>query len=319
MQIDRRAMIAAAVAAASAGSAKAAELPAEGKLTVAQLRARYMTPADRIVTLGGVEVRYRDEGKGQPILLLHGSQSTLDTWDGVANALKGRYRVIRFDLPPMGLSGSISEAAKATLPGPDALMIGLLDHLKIDKVIAAGVSSGGTMAYYLAGNHPDRVKAVVLSNCPSDPVDTSGLVQPEDLKIASARLKATGIQDKDWWRAYLKFLYGEPSRLTEAQIQRSYDMGRRGQEPNMLHLLALAGNAAETDKRLSEVKTPTLVIWGMRDKVLPYSACLALLGHLKGVKPSIVLLDDVGHYPPIEVPQRFAAIVDTYVTQVVAA
>lgn len=316
--LDRRVLLAASLAALAAGPASAAELPPEGKLTVAQLRARYMTPADKLVTLGGVEVRYRDEGQGQPILLLHGSQSTLETWDGVAAVLKRHYRVIRFDQPPMGLSGSINDAAKVTLAGPDALMTGFLDHLKIKSVIAVGVSSGGTMAYYLAAGHPDRVKALVLSNCPSDPVDTSGLVTPPDLIEAGKRLKATGLQDREWWRAYLTYLYGDPSRLTQKKLQVSYDMGRRGVEPNMTHLLALAGNAAETAKRLESVKTPTLVIWGTRDPVLPYKAAVALRSHLTGVNPSMVMLDDVGHYPPVEVPERFAAIVETFLTQVVA-
>jgi pimeloyl-ACP methyl ester carboxylesterase len=316
MPLDRRTLIATSLAALAAGTASAADLPPDGKLSVAQLRARYMTPADKLVTLGGVEVRYRDEGRGQPILLLHGSQSTLETWDGVADVLKRHYRVIRFDLPPMGLSGSVSEASKATLKGPDDLMISFLDHLKIKQLIAVGVSSGGTMAYYLAAGHPDRVKAIVLSNCPSEPLDRLGLVPPPEITAANARIKATGLQDKAWWRTYLTWLYGDPARITDKKIQVSYDMGRRGAEPNMVHLLALAGNGDETAKRLKAVKAPTLIIWGMRDPVLPPKVGTDLRDRLTGVIPSMVTLDDVGHYPPIEVPERFASIVETYLTQV---
>lgn len=291
--------------------------PAGGLLTLAQLRARYMAPADRLTTIGGVEVRYRDEGQGQPLLLLHGSNSTLDTWDGVATQLRRHYRVIRFDMPPMGLSGSISDAAKTTLPGPDALMNGLLDRLRVTQpIVAIGVSSGGTMAYYLAGNHPERVRAIVLSNTPSDPVDTSALVNPPDLVAAVAREKATGMRDPDWYRAYFRSLYGDPARITEPQIARNYDMGRRVKEANLLHLFALAGNVDETRARLAKVRAPTLLIWGMRDNVLPWAAAKALREHLTGVQASVVALDDVGHYPPIEAPDRFAAIVETYLRSV---
>lgn len=308
-------MVAAAPAPPPQATSPAAPQPPA--LTVKDLRARYQTAADRYVTLGGVEVRYRDEGKGPVLLLMHGSNSTLDTWDGVSARLSKNYRVIRFDQPPSGLSGGISDAAKATLTGPDALMTGLLDHLKVPSVVAIGVSSGGTMAYYLAAGHPDRVRAVVLSNTPSDPVDTSGVVNPPDLVAAIARSKAAGgYRDKDWFRAYFRFLYGDPGRLTEAQIDQVYTMQRRQTEPNFLHLYALAGNNAETLARLAKVKAPTLIIWGMTDQVLPFTAAVALRDHLTGVKPSMVLLDDVGHYPPIEVPERFAAIVETYLTQV---
>lgn len=317
MLLDRRALMATTLAALAAGTAHAAELPQEGKLTLAQLRARYMTPADGLVTLGGVEVRYRVEGEGPPILLLHGSQSTLETWDGVAAVLKRRHKVVRFDVPPMGLSGPVTDAAKAALPGPDALMIGVLDHLKIDQVTAVGVSSGGTMAYYLAAGYPERVKALVLSNCPSEPLNNASIATPPAVKAGSERAKAMGFQDRDWWKAYLNWLYGDPSRITAKKLQVSYDMGRRGPEPNAVHLLALAGNGAETAKRLAAVKTPTLVIWGARDPVLPVKAAADLRDRLSGIHPSVVMLDDVGHYPPIEVPERFAALVETFLADVV--
>jgi pimeloyl-ACP methyl ester carboxylesterase len=293
--------------------------PVDGALTLAELRAKYLTPADHIVDIGGVEVRYRDEGHGPAVLLLHGSNSTLDTWDGVAARLVPHYRVIRFDQPPQGLSGPVSDAAKVTLPSADALLTGLLDRLKTGPVIAVGVSSGGTMAYYLAGAHPERVRALVLSNAPSDPLDLKGLVNPPDLVAAEARAKATGRRDPDWWWAYFRSLYGDPARITAAQIARNYDFGRRVAEPNLLHLFALAGNNDLTHDRLAHVTAPTLIVWGMRDHVLPYPAAVALAGHLTAIHPSVVLLDDVGHYPPIEVPERFAAIVDTFVQQVVTA
>lgn len=296
----------------------AAPVPQEGRLTVAQLRAKYMTDADRIVDIGGVEVRYREEGRGPVILLLHGSNSTLETWDGVAAKLRQNYRVIRFDHPPMGLSGPVSEPAKITLPGPEALMTGFLDKLNIRSLIVVGTSSGGTMAYYLAAVRPEMVKALIVSNAPSEPLDTSGLVNPPDLVAALAREKATGMRDRDWFRAYYRSLYGRPDRITAAQIERGYDFGRRVAEPNFLHLFALGGNGALTRERLSQVKAPTLIVWGMTDKVLPWKAVLSLRDKLTGIHPSMVLLDDVGHYPPIEVPERFAAIVETYIQQTVA-
>lgn len=295
----------------------AAGLPPEGRVSVEQLRAKYMTSADRLVTIGGVEVRYRDEGRGPAILLLHGSNSTLETWDGVAARLKRNYRVIRFDHPPMGLSGGISDAAKTTLTGPVPLMTGLLDRLGVSSVVAVGTSSGGTMAYYLAGARPDMVRGLVVSNAPSQPLDNGRIVQPPDLVAALAREKATGLKDRDWFRVYFRWLYGRPARVTEAQIERGYDFGRRTEEGNFLHLFALGGNGELTREMLGKVKAPTLIIWGMTDTVLPWDAAVSLRDKLTSVRPSMALLDDVGHYPPIEAPERYAALVETFLTQVV--
>lgn len=307
------------IALALTGAAPPAKIPAEGRLTLQQLRAKYMTPADRLMTVGGVEIRYRDEGRGPAVLLLHGSNSTLETWDGVAAKLRRKYRVLRFDHPPMGLSGPVTDAAKASLPGPVPLMTGFLDRLGVTSVIAVGTSSGGTMAYYLAAARPEMVRALVVSNAPSQPLDNSGFVNPPDLTAALAREKVSGMRDRDWFRAYYRSLYGRTERITAAQIEKSYDFGRRVAEPNFLHLFALGGNGDLTRKQLAAVKAPTLIIWGMTDKVLPWPAAISLRDKLDQVHPSMVLLDDVGHYPPIEAPERFAAIMESFLSEVVPA
>ena len=87
----------------------AADTPAaKPYLTLEALRAKYADRRNgRFVTIGGVEIYHKDEGKGPVILLVHGSQSTLRTWDFIAPVLVQRgYRVIRYDTPPLGLSGS---------------------------------------------------------------------------------------------------------------------------------------------------------------------------------------------------------------------
>ena len=312
--------LAVSLAAPSVPTASAADAPSTGgRLTLQELRARYLRPQDHLVTIGGVEVRYRDEGRGPAVLLLHGSNSTLETYDGMVERLKSHYRLIRFDTPPVGLSGSVSDAAIASLPSPEALMTGLLDSLKIPSVVAVGVSSGGTMAYYLAGAEPQRVCALILANTPSDPVDTSGVRNPPELEAAKAAAARTGVGDRDFWWAYFRFLYGDPGRITPALIERLYDMNRRVPEAHPLHLYALTAHNEVTLARLAAVRAPTLLVWGMRDPVLPYRTAVALRDHLTGTTASLLLLDDVGHYPTLEVPDRFAAILRNYVEAVLTA
>ena len=76
-------------------------------LTLEALRAKYGDTHGRIAVIKGIEVYYKDEGRGPVILMVHGSQSTLKTWDHVAPLLTRHYRVIRFDIPPQGLSGRV--------------------------------------------------------------------------------------------------------------------------------------------------------------------------------------------------------------------
>ncbi|HZX63804.1 MAG TPA: alpha/beta hydrolase, partial [Myxococcales bacterium] len=77
----------------------------KGDIPLQDLKGRYAGAASRFLDIGGLQVHYRDEGDGPPLLLLHGTGSSLHTWDGWAGALRDRFRVIRMDLPGFGLTG----------------------------------------------------------------------------------------------------------------------------------------------------------------------------------------------------------------------
>jgi pimeloyl-ACP methyl ester carboxylesterase len=204
-------------------------------LTLAQLRKMYADPQSRYAVIGGLSIHYKDEGpRGAPVLLMvHGSESSLKTWDRETVLLKGRYRIVRMDMPGYGLSqGTTDAAAKAMVPTD--LPIGLLDHLGIRKVTFVGVSSGGTMGMYLAARRPDMVERLILSNTPSDPVDTSHLVMPGEFIAAQDRAKATGFRDADFWDRFLAYFAGdasreEPDRADRQDRRRQAGHGRDGQ------------------------------------------------------------------------------------------
>ena len=286
--------------AATAQAAKQKPVP------LAELRAELGRPGDRyLTTAAGVELRYRDEGKGPVLLLLHGSRSTLSSWDPVVAKLAKHYRVVRYDQPPTGLSGPLSKEMVAAVGAPENLVLQFLDALKIDKVTLLGTSSGGTLSYYFAATYPERVDGLILSNVPSDPVSELRPVLSVDLIAAAERTKANGLEDRAFWRSYFEWLWGDKSRITEQQIDAYYRYNLRGPDPQTLSLLALSSDRTATMARLAGVKAPVLVIWGMRDPVLPPYLGDKLYGYLKNARSrSFIALEDVGHYPPVEVPER---------------
>src|SRR5216684_7457768 len=76
--------------------------------SVESLQARWAPAPSKFVTIDGVSVHLRDEGPGNdphPIVLIHGTSSSLHTWEGWVAALKGQHRVVSFDLPGAGLTG----------------------------------------------------------------------------------------------------------------------------------------------------------------------------------------------------------------------
>lgn len=283
--------------------------------TLEQLRAKYGDRAGHIALIGGVEVYYKDEGKGPTILMVHGSQSTLKTWDFVAAKLIKRYRVIRYDIPPQGLSGHVSdEAAKALQPTDIAE--GLLKQLGVEKITYVGVSSGGTLGVFLAAKRPDLVQRLILSNTPADTVTTSHLPPSEEFDRAQKEAKETGFQSQFFWNAFLNYFSGDPSRLDAKIREQYYDVNRRTPEPNYLALVAKVADQNKAKDAMSKVRAPTLLVWGARDPLLVPASADALANYLTGTQVSKIMLPDVGHYPPLEVPARFADIVATYIEAV---
>ncbi|MEJ6009780.1 alpha/beta hydrolase [Novosphingobium aquae] len=290
------------------------------RLSVAQLRKKYQDAQSRFMTIKGVEIHYKDEGpRGAPVLfMVHGSQSSVRTWDRITQLLKGRYRVIRYDIPGYGLSGPASDEAAASVQ-PVEIAEGLVDSLGVKKLTFVGVSSGGTMGMYLAAKRPELVERLILSNTPSDPVKTDHLVQPQSFLDAQARAVKTGYQDMTFWNEYLSYFAGDPKRISAKTRAEYFDFNRREKEKHPIALVARIGDGKQAAIEMAKVKAPTLLAWGTGDPLLPESAANAIARYLSNAQISRLMMPDVGHYPPLEVPDRFARLISTYVEVVIPA
>jgi len=115
----------------------------------------------------GVQIAYRDEGDGEPVLLIHGFASNSEVnWVGtswIKTLGDAGYRVIAIDNRGHGESEKLYDEASygADIMAEDARR--LLDHLGIGEAHIAGYSMGARIGAFLAVNHPERVKSLVLS------------------------------------------------------------------------------------------------------------------------------------------------------------
>ena len=140
---------------------------------VESLIARWAPAPSDFIELKGQLVHFRDEGPRDdpsPILLLHGTASSLHTWDGWAAALRGQRRVIRFDLPGFGLTGPFAgEYAPDDYHGDTyaRFVLDLMDGLDIAHAVMVGNSLGGEVAWRVASLAPQRVDRLIL-------IDASG-------------------------------------------------------------------------------------------------------------------------------------------------
>ena len=113
----------------------------------------------------GVRIHYTDEGRGEPVILVHGFAVNADiNWrrPGIAQRLAENYRVIALDLRGHGLSGKPHDGDLYGLQMSQDV-IRLMDHLKIEKAHLVGYSLGGFIALKNAVDHPERF--ITVSPC----------------------------------------------------------------------------------------------------------------------------------------------------------
>ena len=113
-------------------------------------------------SINGLEIFYEVAGTGKPLVLLHGAYMNNDTWGGLKESLAETYQVIAVEAQLHGRTGD--RDTPITYDNMSADVVGLLDHLKIDKAIFVGYSMGGATAIRIAIDHPERVERLVAAS-----------------------------------------------------------------------------------------------------------------------------------------------------------
>jgi pimeloyl-ACP methyl ester carboxylesterase len=312
----QRGTIAAFFSVAACSVNSASEIESDSKnypyWSVEEIRAEYTTKDSRFMDIHGMKVHYMDEGEGPALLMVHGSESSLHTWDVIADMLKDEFRIIRYDIPGFGLSDPSLDPERLSIT-PEDLAAELLHRLGVKKVTGVGVSSGGTLVTYLAAAYPELVERLVLSNMPSAPVKTDHLVMPQTFLDAQQRAKqAEGFEDEDYWYQFHTYFAGDPDRISKKILKEYYDYARRFPEEFPHGMVGIIGDGIEAKKKFSKVTQPVFIIWGSADPLLPRSAGENLEAFLPNADVSRVFLKDVGHYPPLESPIRFGKLMEAY-------
>ncbi|RZT38449.1 alpha/beta fold hydrolase [Cupriavidus agavae] len=274
------------------------------------LARRYALPASRWVQVMGALVHYTDEGApgAEPLVLIHGFGASLHTWEGLMPALRQRYRVIRLDLPPFGLTGPLRDArGRIVTMDVDAyrtFVDSFLRTLGIARATLVGNSLGGLIAWDLAARRPALVSRLVL-------IDAAGFPMKLPVYIglfrhALVRWSAPWLLPEPIIRAATRDVYGDARRVPESTFRRYVDFfyaaGSRAAVGRMVPRLDF--DALDTG-RLRAVQAPTLVLWGERDRWIPPAHAAAFAARLPVV--SLRRYADLGHVPMEEDPQRVAA------------
>jgi pimeloyl-ACP methyl ester carboxylesterase len=275
----------------------------------AEMRAKYGGPPSQFVEIGeGVTVHLRDEGPKQApaLILLHGSNADLHTWEPWVQALKAKYRVIRFDQVGHGLTGpdpkdDYSRANYVADVGAVA------DKLGLKQFILGGNSMGGKHALAYAIAHPERVTGLVLVDGSGGPMlkldkkkddEDSGNIGFKIAQTPGINLLVEQITPRSLIAQSLEQSVSVKSVASEAAVDRYWEM------------LRYPGNRRATLKRFSQpydplgeaeiaaVATPALILWGEEDRLIPVEAGQWLAKTLPNNR--LVVYPGIGHLPQEE-------------------
>jgi len=146
---------------------------------------------------GDVEIAYLDEGKGEPIVLVHGFASTKEVnWVSpgwVSTLTRAGRRAIALDNRGHGASSKLYDASAYHSASMAGDVRALMDHLGIARADVMGYSMGARIAAFLAIEHPGRVRSVVIGGLGIRLVDGVGL--PESIADALEAASPADISD----------------------------------------------------------------------------------------------------------------------------
>jgi len=221
----------------------------------------------------------------------------LQTWDEWA-ALLPKYRVVRFDLPGFGLTGA-DPAADYTDIRSEQVLVALMDALGAKRATLVGHSMGGRIAWKFAVDYPDRVDGLVLIS--PDGFASPGFIygRASDVPLLLRMMRFS--LPRALLRSSLAPAYANPSVLTDELFTRYYDLilapGVRG---------AMIARREQTILEdpvplLARIRTPTLLIWGEKDVMIPFTNAA---DYLRAVPlSSLAALPNEGHLSQEEKPR----------------
>ena len=273
------------------------------------LEARYAKAPSTFIEIEGVRVHLRDTGPrdAPAVILLHGFGSSLHTWEAWAHVLEARHRVIRYDQPGAGLTGVDPTGDYSDVRGMQVLLA-LMDRLGVERADLVGHSMGGRVAWRFAALHPEHVRKLVLVS--PDGFASHGIEYNKAPAVPMLFRLVKYVMPKTLFRPNVAAAYGDPSLLTDAVVQRYYDLMRA---PGVREALVARGEQLVLPEPLPILRTiraPTLLLWGEKDAMIPIDNAADYLAALPDAR--LERLPGIGHVPQEEMPVASAQLVAAF-------
>ncbi len=296
----------------------------------AALEAKYATAPSQFVTINYPSTKYVDTADNpQPwdtrvhvrdvgprdapaIVLIHGSNASLFTWEPWVQRLSGKFRVVTIDLPGHGLTGAVP-SDDYSQGGMAVFVRKVTDKLGLKRFALAGNSMGGGVAARFAEIYSARVTHLIL-------VDAGGLPRKEGanppLAFRLARLPVIGdalsmLLPRSIVEEGLKKAFYRQEAVTPAMVDQYWDFARMAGTRHATKLRFALPMDSFVQAHTGRILMPTLILWGRHDNLIPVAVADDWHRAVPGSK--LIVYEDAGHIPMEDVPDRSAADVAEFV------
>jgi pimeloyl-ACP methyl ester carboxylesterase len=262
----------------------------------------------RYADVRGVRTHYHDAGTGDPVIMLHGSGPGVSAW---ANwrlslpTLTQRFRVLAPDIVGFGHTERPDDVRYSLRTWTDHVW-DFADTLGVERFSIVGNSLGGRIALAMAGERPERVARMVLMGSPGvgmTPTDGLAALRSYEPSLDTMRALLTG------------YFAVDPSLITEDLVRIRYEASAAPGAHEAYHAMFhdprhAGGDLGITQEQVRAITTPTLLVHGREDRVVPVGVSQTMVGLLPDA--DLHVFARCGHWTQIERAAEFNALVGDY-------
>ncbi|CAN5880606.1 alpha/beta fold hydrolase [soil metagenome] len=261
----------------------------------------------RQVQVGNFMISYLEGGQGETVFLIHGFQSNKDIWIKLAAELTQHYHVIAIDLPAHGNSTVLMDQ-NYSIPEQTQRVVAIMEKLQLTRPVhVMGHSMGGAIALYLTVTAPEHVKSLAL-------MSAAGVTSPTPSELMTRLQHGENpliVHNEQDYKNMLAFTMTDapfiPSPLLATLTREAI-----AREPIATKIFKeiQAKSSINIEQAMRQIKVPTLVIWGDKDRVLDVSSTTIFQDLIP--KTQVVILKNVGHTPQLERTKDTALAYETF-------
>jgi len=239
------------------------------------------------------EIYIGDDGKGFPLVLVHGFLGSSKMWEPQVNFFKDRFRVITPDLPGFGKSNKVK--SQNSIQSIANLLLDCLEEKKIDKFYLLGHSMGGMIVQEMAKKHGNKIlKLVCYSTGPRG--EMPGRFETVDQSRENLKKKGLEVTAKNIAKTW--FILGEKAKYFDLCLEAGRQTSIEAADNALIAIKNWDGV-----ENLQDIKNNTLIIWGDKDKSYNLGQVQTLEKNISN--SNLVIFKGCAHNVHLEQPDQF--------------